>query len=158
MVGSRRAKENRYGGAERIWDDKAENPSDFSRIVGRNTGSEAKDMLVKRNMEAVNHGVKEQRVCKRSRKDSERLDDACGRRRTAIRRSRGVRYDAVEGESGIRCQAQRATNREGKPSIRKSARQGVMIRVFLDKKTIAHARELAKELARGAAEMKIPTR
>ena len=79
------------------------------------------------------------------------------RRTFATLRSRGVRYLAVEGESGITCQANTATMMLGKPSNRKRARQGSRGPCW-ESLTISQARVLAQLVARGAAEMKSPTR
>ena len=79
------------------------------------------------------------------------------RRSLATLRSRGVRYLTVEGESGMMCQATMPTMMLGKPSSKKSARQGSRGPCW-DSLTISHARVLAQLVARGAAEMKRPTR
>lgn len=121
-------------------------------------GSELKQTFVNKNINAVNQGVTEHNVIKSSRNDIERFCEAFGKRSVAIWRSRGVRKKVVDGESGIMYQAQMATNKEGNPSIRNSALQGVMTWDFWLSNTMPHARELAKELASGAAEIKMPTR
>jgi hypothetical protein len=75
---------------------------------------------------------------------------SCWRRRRATFFSRRVRYGAVWGESGMMCQARAAARTEGKPSIRKSRRQGAMGPDSASAR-ISQAREEAKEVASGAA-------
>lgn len=81
---------------------------------------------------------------------------AAGPERPSRRRSRAtffsrrVRYDAVWGESGMTCQATTEAMTEGKPSTRKSSRQGAMGPRSANP-TMAHARVAAKLVARGAA-------
>lgn len=82
---------------------------------------------------------------------------SCWRRSLAILRSREVRYLAVEGQSGMICQANMATMMLGKPSTRKRARQGSR-GPCCDSFTMSQAKVLAQLVASGAAEMKRPTR
>lgn len=78
--------------------------------------------------------------------------DGCSlrRRRRATFFSRLVRYEAVCGESGMTFQAMTETTTEGKPSTRKSSRQGAM-GLKSAHLTMTQARVLAKLVARGAA-------
>ena len=65
---------------------------------------------------------------------------------------RGVKKLAFPGESGINNQAKTAATKLGNPSIRNSDRHGA-IGMLLLSFTINHAKLLAKEVARGAADM-----
>lgn len=60
------------------------------------------------------------------------------------------------GESGMVCQTKMAMRMLGKPSRRKRRRHEAMGLLFPNL-TIAHARVLANDVARGAADMKNPT-
>src|SRR3569833_2945648 len=75
---------------------------------------------------------------------------SCRSRRTATFFWRRLRNEAVCGESGLRCHAATATSTEGKPSMRKSSRQGA---IGLARPTLmmTHARDEAKVVANGAA-------
>jgi len=63
----------------------------------------------------------------------------------------------VDGESGMEWKTTTATRMEGKPSRRKRSRQEAMGE-WAPSFMMAHARVLANEVARGAAEMKSPVR
>src|SRR4051794_15538537 len=56
-----KAKESRYGGADRICEVRAEKAM-LLMIVGKNTGSEAKETLIERNMSACSHAIELERV------------------------------------------------------------------------------------------------
>lgn len=56
-----KANDRRYGGADRICEVTAENDM-LLMTVGRNTGREAKETLIERNMSACNHGIMVERV------------------------------------------------------------------------------------------------
>lgn len=88
-------------------------------------------------------------------KDEEDGSASLRKRKTAIFFWRRVRYRADEGESGIIRHAATATRMEGKPSSKKSRRQGAMGN-FCPRAMIAHASVLAKLVASGAADIKNP--
>lgn len=72
-------------------------------------------------------------------------------------RSREVRYLAVDGESGMTCQAKKATTTLGKPSIKNKALHGSR-GPCEESLTMSQATVLAQLIANGAAEMNSPTR
>jgi len=76
------------------------------------------------------------------------------RRNRATFRSRGVRYDARSGESGITPHAMVETMMEGKPSIRNSNRHEA-IGKFSPIHRIAQARNPANADASGAAAIRV---
>lgn len=78
-------------------------------------------------------------------------------RSCAIARCRGFRNEALPGVSGMTIQAKTATMMLGNPSTRKRVRQGAIGPLSLTR-TMSQARLLAKDEARGAAEMKRPFR
>lgn len=152
--------DNRYGGADNACEITTEWPISWM-MVGRNTGMELNAMLVPKNISAVSQHFASVRVATTSARASPfEGPEVCAdlsfrRRRRATFFSRGVRYVAAEGESGIVCQATTATSTLGKPSSRKSNLQEA-IGEYFPSLMIAQARVLAKLVASGAAEMKNP--
>jgi len=170
------AKERRYGGAERICDVSAEK-SMLRIIVGRKTGRDAKETLIERKMRACSQWIGLDSVLT-DFEDLRRertfhfaggvfssciavlsLSCRCSSwsRSRATFLSRGVRYRAVSGESGMKYQANIAVMMLGKPSNKNRARHGSIGPSWLSL-TMTQARLLAKLVASGAAEIWSPTR
>jgi len=146
-------------------------------IVGRKTGRDANETLMERKMRACSQGMELNSVlidfedlrrvralhfvkaAFSSRVVVESLSCCCSSwsRSLATFLSRGVRYRAVSGESGMKYHAKMAVIMLGKPSNKNRARHG-SIGPFLLRLTMSQARLLAKLVASGAADIWSPTR
>lgn len=145
-------------------------------MVGRKTGRDANETLMERKMRACSQGMELDSVLidfedlRRARtlhfveadfssRVVESLSCCCSSwsRSLATFLSRGVRYRAVSGESGMKYHAKMAVIMLGKPSNKNRARHG-SIGPFLLSLTMSQARLLAKLVASGAAEICSPTR
>jgi len=118
-------------------------------------------MLVPKNINAVSQHFTSVRVATTSASLSPLdgvevcVDFSFRSRRRATFFSRDVRYVAVEGESGMVCQAITAIKTLGNPSRRNSNLHDAIGECF-PSLIIAQASVLAKLVARGAAEIKNP--
>lgn len=130
-------------------------------MVGRKIGMLLNAMLVKKKMDDISRAFGSVTVEVTSLNFRRSLElgidegDSLRSRKTATFFSRCVRYDAVAGESGMRCHAMTAMRTLGNPSRRNNNRQGAIGQYFPNF-TIPHARELANEVESGAALKNIP--